>query len=83
MASYNCISFRKRLHVKELLSKIISDNSNRISISFRVIRMSSPVINNVILLGCFLCYVYVLLLGIVAKVEDDYIFAILCKVSGK
>ncbi|CAB4023916.1 gamma-aminobutyric acid type B receptor subunit 2-like isoform X1, partial [Paramuricea clavata] len=42
----------------------------------RVVRMSSPMINNVVLLGCFFCYVFVLLLGIDSRFVDDHVFGI-------
>ena len=44
----------------------------------RVIRMSSPMINNVVLLGYFFCYTFVLLLGIDSRFVDDHVFGILC-----
>ena len=47
----------------------------------RVVRMSSPMINNIVLLGCFLCYVFVFLLGIDSRFVDDHVFGILCNVS--
>ena len=47
----------------------------------RVIRMSSPMINNIVLVGCFLCYVFVFLLGIDSRFVDDHVFGILCNVS--
>ena len=47
----------------------------------RVVRMSSPMINNVIILGCFFCYVFVFLLGIDSRFVDDHVFGILCNVS--
>ena len=43
--------------------------------------MSSPMINNVVLLGCFFCYVFVFLLGIDSRFVDDHVFGILCNVS--
>ena len=43
--------------------------------------MSSPMINNVVLLGCFFCYIFVLLLGIDSRFVDDHVFGILCNVS--
>ena len=49
--------------------------------SARVVRMSSPMINNVIILGCFFCYVFVFLLGIDSRLVDDHVFGILCHVS--
>ena len=47
----------------------------------RVVRMSSPMINNVVLLGCFFCYVFVFLLGIDARFVDDHVFGVICNVS--
>ena len=43
--------------------------------------MSSPMINNVALLGCVFCYVFVFLLGIDSRFVDDHVFGILCNVS--
>ena len=43
--------------------------------------MSSPMINNVIILGCFFSYVFVILLGIDSKFVDDHVLGILCNVS--
>ena len=43
--------------------------------------MSSPMINNVVILGCFFCYVFVFLLGIHSRFVDDKFFGILCNVS--
>ncbi len=44
--------------------------------------MSSPMINNVVILGCFFCYVFVFLLGIDSRFVDDHVFGTLCNVSG-
>ncbi|XP_028407401.1 gamma-aminobutyric acid type B receptor subunit 2-like isoform X2 [Dendronephthya gigantea] len=46
----------------------------------KVIRMSSPMINNVVLLGCFFCYVFVFLLGIDSRFVDEHVLGILCNV---
>ncbi|CAB4040667.1 gamma-aminobutyric acid type B receptor subunit 2-like isoform X1, partial [Paramuricea clavata] len=46
--------------------------------SHKVVRMSSPMINNVVLLGCVFCYVFVFLLGIDSRFVDDHVFGILC-----
>ncbi|CAB4027904.1 gamma-aminobutyric acid type B receptor subunit 2-like isoform X1, partial [Paramuricea clavata] len=46
----------------------------------KVVRMSSPMINNVVLLGCFFCYVFVFLLEIDSRFVDDHVFGILCNV---
>ncbi|CAB3996723.1 gamma-aminobutyric acid type B receptor subunit 2-like isoform X1, partial [Paramuricea clavata] len=46
----------------------------------KVVRMSSPMINNVVLLGCFFCYLFVLLLGIDSRFVDNHAFGILCNV---
>ena len=35
--------------------------------SFRIIKMSSPKLNNIIILGCILCYASVVLLGLDAR----------------
>ena len=43
--------------------------------------MSSPMINNVVLLGCSFCYVFVFFLGIDSRFVDDHILGILCNVS--
>ena len=43
--------------------------------------MSSPMINNVVLLGCSFCYVFVFLLGIDSRFVNDRILGILCNVS--
>ena len=43
--------------------------------------MSSPMINNVVLLGCLFCYVFVFLLGIDSRFVDEHVFGILCNVS--
>ena len=43
--------------------------------------MSSPMINNVVLLGCFFCYVFVFLLGIDSRFFDDHAFGVICNVS--
>ena len=46
----------------------------------KVVRMSSPMINNVVILGCFFCYAFVFLLGIDSRFVDDHVFGILCNV---
>ncbi|XP_028407396.1 gamma-aminobutyric acid type B receptor subunit 2-like [Dendronephthya gigantea] len=46
----------------------------------KVVRMSSPMINNVVLLGCFFCYVFVFLLGIDSRFVNDHVLGILCNV---
>ena len=43
--------------------------------------MSSPMINNVVLLGCSFCYIFVFLLGIDSRFVNDRILGILCNVS--
>ena len=43
--------------------------------------MSSPHINNIIIVGCLICYVTVILLGIDTQLIDKSKFPQLCNVS--
>ena len=64
-------SFLQLEHRVILMYKVFPD---------RVIRMSSPSINNVVLVGSCFSYVFVFLLGIDSRFVDDHVLEILCNV---
>ena len=56
---------------------------NMFSVCSRLIKMSSPMINNVIIIGSILCYVSVILFGLDTRVIAKKIIPRMCNVRSE
>ena len=75
-------SFASILHHFACLGILLNKPSNSISIfSCRQIKMSSPNLNNLIIVGCLLCYSSVIILGLDSSLTSEPAFRYICTVK--